>query len=118
MLLKNHRYGNASREKTVTAVWRKISEVIEKSLREIFKKTADQYQVWFPSYNESKKRIFPRRRANLVAPTVYVLQTVINSIAKSKHPYMPSRVLRDIIEISSLLTYLFPAERLGIVQRN
>ncbi len=70
MLLKNHRYGNASREKTVTAVWRKISEIIEKSLSEILKKTADQYQVRFPSYNESKKRIFPRRRANLVAPTV------------------------------------------------
>ncbi len=34
------------------------------------KKLADQYQAWFPSYNESKKRIFPRRRANLVAPTV------------------------------------------------
>jgi hypothetical protein len=30
-LLKNHRYGIASREKTVIAVWRKISEVIEKS---------------------------------------------------------------------------------------
>jgi hypothetical protein len=38
LLLKNHRYGNASREKTVTVVWRKISEVIEKSLSEIFKK--------------------------------------------------------------------------------
>jgi hypothetical protein len=37
-LLKNHRYGNASREKTVTAVWRKISEVIEKSLSELLKK--------------------------------------------------------------------------------
>ncbi len=58
-VMKNHRYGNTSREKTVTAVWRKISEVIEKSLSEIFKETADQYQVWFPSYNESKKRIFP-----------------------------------------------------------
>ncbi len=70
--LKNHHYGNASREKTVTAVWQKISEVKEKSLSEILKKTADQKQVWFQSYNESKKRIFPRRHANLVAPTVYI----------------------------------------------
>jgi hypothetical protein len=38
LLLKNHRYGNASREKTVIAVWRKISEVIEKSLSELLKK--------------------------------------------------------------------------------
>ncbi len=37
-LLKNHRYGNASRENTVIAVWRKISEVIEKSLSELLKK--------------------------------------------------------------------------------
>jgi hypothetical protein len=36
LLKKNHRYGNASREKTVIAVWRKISEVIEKSLSELF----------------------------------------------------------------------------------
>jgi hypothetical protein len=45
-------------------------EIIDKSLSELLKKTANQKKVWFLSYSDSKKRIFPRRRANWVAPTV------------------------------------------------
>jgi hypothetical protein len=43
---------------------------IDKSLGELFKKTANKTKVWFLSYIDSKKRIFRERRANGVAPTV------------------------------------------------
>jgi hypothetical protein len=46
-------------------------EIIDKSLSELLKKTANQKKVWFLSYIDSKKRIFPRRRANGIAPTVW-----------------------------------------------
>ncbi len=63
-------YGNASREKTVKSARLKMFEIIDKSLSELLKKTANQKKVWFLSYIDSKKRIFPRRLANGVAPTV------------------------------------------------
>jgi hypothetical protein len=68
--VKSYPYGNASREKTVKAARLKIFEIIDKSLSELLKKTANQKKVWFLSYIDSKKRIFRRRRANGVAPTV------------------------------------------------
>jgi hypothetical protein len=68
--MKSYPYGNASREKTVKAARLKMFEIIDESLSELLKKTAKQKKVWFFSYINSKKRIFPRRRANGVAPTV------------------------------------------------
>jgi hypothetical protein len=68
--MKSYPYGNASREKTVKAARLKIFEELDKSLSELLKKTANQKKVWFLSYIDSKKRIFRRRRANGVAPTV------------------------------------------------
>jgi hypothetical protein len=68
--MKSYPYGNASREKTFKAARLKIFEIIDKSLSELLKKTANQKKVWFLSYIDSKKRIFRRRRANGVAPTV------------------------------------------------
>jgi hypothetical protein len=70
--MKSYPYGNASREKTVKAARLKIFEIIDKSLSELLKKTANQKMVWFLSYIDSKKRIFRRLRANGVAPTVYM----------------------------------------------
>jgi hypothetical protein len=69
--MKSYPYGNASREKTVKAARLKIFEVIDKSLSEFLKKTANQKKVWFLSYIDSKRRIFRRWRANGVAPTVF-----------------------------------------------
>jgi hypothetical protein len=71
-LLKSYTYGNASREKTFKVARLKMFEVIDKSLSELLKKTPNQKKVWFLSYIYSKKRIFPRRRANGVAPTVHI----------------------------------------------
>jgi hypothetical protein len=68
--MKSYPYVNASREKTVRAARLKMFEIIDKSLSVLLKKTANQKKVWFLSYSDSKKRIFPRRRANWVAPTV------------------------------------------------
>jgi hypothetical protein len=62
--MKSYPYGNASREKTVKSARLKIFEIIDKSLSELLKKMVF-------SYIDSKKRIFRRRRANGVAPTVY-----------------------------------------------
>jgi hypothetical protein len=70
--MKSYPFGNASREKTVKAARLKIFEIIDKSHSELLKKTANQKKVWFLSYIDSKKRIFPRRRANGVAPTVCI----------------------------------------------
>jgi hypothetical protein len=65
-------YGNASREKNVKAARLKMFEIIDKSLSELLKKTVNQKKVWFLSYIDSKKRVFPRQRAYGVAPTVYI----------------------------------------------
>ncbi len=65
--MKSYPYGNASREKTVKAARLKIFEIIDKSLSQLLKKTANQK---FLSFIDSKKRIFRQRRANGVAPTV------------------------------------------------
>jgi hypothetical protein len=65
--MKSYPYSNASREKTVKAARLKIFEIIDKSLSELLEKTANQKKVWFLSYIDSKKRFFPRRRANGVA---------------------------------------------------
>jgi hypothetical protein len=75
--MKSYPYGNASREKTVKAARLKKFEIIDKSLSELLKKTANQKKVWFLSFIDSKKRIFRRRRANGVAPTV-LLQMLIS----------------------------------------
>jgi hypothetical protein len=40
-LTKIYRYGNAPRDKTVKAARLEISDCIDKSLRELFKKTSD-----------------------------------------------------------------------------
>ncbi len=69
---KNYPDDNASREKTVEAARLKMFESIDKSLSELQKKTANQTKAWFLSYIDSKKRIFPRRRAHGVAPTVSI----------------------------------------------
>jgi hypothetical protein len=68
LLTKSYPYGNASREKTIKAARLKMFEIIDKSLSELFKKMSNQKKVWFLSYIDSKKRIFPRWRANGVAP--------------------------------------------------
>jgi hypothetical protein len=71
--LRNYRYGNAPRDKTVKARRLKILGSIDKSLSELLKKTANKTKVWILSYIDSKKRIFRERLANGVAPTVYIV---------------------------------------------
>jgi hypothetical protein len=72
LLTKSYPYGNAFKEKTIKAARLKMFEIKDKSLSELLKKTVNKTKIWFLSYIDSKKRIFPRRRANGVAPTVYV----------------------------------------------
>ena len=83
--MKSYPYGNASREKTVKAARLKIFEIIDKSLSELLKKTANQKKVWFLSYIDFKKRIFRRRRANGVAPTVIIPFIPVRDVARSKY---------------------------------
>ncbi len=82
--MKSYPYGNASREKTVKAARLKIFEIIDKILSELLKKTANQKKVWFLSYIDSKKRIFRRRRANGVAPTVNLHPANYVSVAREQ----------------------------------
>ncbi len=73
--MKSYPFGNAFLEQTNKAARLKMFESIDKSLSELLKKTANQTKVWFLSYVDSKKRIFPRLRAYGVAPatTVYTV---------------------------------------------
>jgi hypothetical protein len=99
--MKSYPYGNASREKTVKAARLKIFKIIDKSLSELLKKTANQKKVWFLSYIDSKKRIFPRRRANGVAPTVLYVLCVMFIIRQQidKSLEGPHRMEKNLIPI-------------------
>ncbi len=100
--MKSYPYGNASREKTVKAARLKIFEVIDKSLSELLKKTANQKKVWFLSYIDSKKRIFRRRRANGVAPTILPWKYILLSIWRCDVSFASSRTLVTVFRWNKL----------------
>jgi hypothetical protein len=50
---------------------------IDKSHSELLKITANQTKVWFLSYIDSKKRIFPQLRAYGVAPATTVHAVIL-----------------------------------------